>query len=341
MGGMSTLALSRCSYAGLFGLLLAAGCGDDGAATVSGPPATPTAAQSPATISQPAEPVVGAGGGSSLPVGPSALVPEEPAPPMYPRRCHPPEQFSQNPTTVTEAVDWINAVLAVQGAPLDLLCVLESFHRPLHLFATSSQLSAQPADGWEDPRLFLFTGGMVTGAGPEDDLSNPVGGGVGVGTEPEESSVTEGMSMSVVATGVGRPFLELGELTSVRRSIKAEIEFPIEEPLGEHSPYETLEFGVVTTCGLCHTVEEPVFGIPNAAESDAFRPDPSLDVELATVLQQHAECDAEKRPDRCAFLDSIFHHGDVLHQGFPDEMPTIFERGRELEIIRQLEMQQQ
>ena len=338
------------------GLLLLLACsGNDAASELSVPTSLePANAAVPAPSGLPeTDPALAPGAsavepGALVPSLPSsapeaAPVPEIPPEVVHPRRCYPPENIPENPTTVAEGVVWINSLLETHGAPLDLLCVLESFHRPLYMFATTSRLSAQPADGRNDPRLFLFTGDAVTsdstarGAPPGVPGSNPVVSDPGVSDSSAAAEPPEfkGMSMSVVATGVGRPFLEFGELTAIRRSIKAEVEFPVEEPLQDYSPFESLKFGVVTTCGLCHLDEEPVFGIENAVESDAFRPEPQLDVPLQALYEQQTACDSEAQPDRCGFLDSILNHGDILPQAFPAEMPTIFERSREREIMRQ------
>jgi hypothetical protein len=71
-----------------------------------------------------------------------------------------------------------------------LPCFLQTLQRPLSLYATSSPISAQPADSERDPRIFVMM---------------------------------EPLILSVVAVGETSVYLELSELTSNTRSIKAEI----------------------------------------------------------------------------------------------------------------------
>ncbi|MCG5052766.1 MAG: hypothetical protein KA712_07375 [Myxococcales bacterium] len=235
---------------------------------------------------------------------PEPLPPEEPLPPTPesppapeappPSRCRAPEGVDDNPATIAGTVTLINALLAQQeGQALTLPCFLESLARPLRLNGTLSRISAQPADGPANPRLFLLT---------------------------------RDMWLSVVPDGSGSPFLELGQLTAADRSIKAEIEFPIHQPLTDASPFERLPFGNVTTCGLCHANEEPVLGIPHAMASRALRPAPNTMVPLEKIRAQHESCDDATTPARCEIYTGVFGHGDVQDEPFPQEMPTIFRR---------------
>lgn len=214
-----------------------------------------------------------------------------PSQPSGPARCAAPEGVNNNPSTIAGAVDLINALLDKQEGDLSLPCFLEALERPLRLNGSTSRVSAQPAVGPENPRLFLLT---------------------------------QDMWLSVVPDGSGLPFLELGQLTAPDRSIKAEIEFPVHEPLTPASPFERLPFGVVTTCGLCHADERPVLGIPNAVESKALRPMPRTIVSIDDIRKQHSTCDEGATPDRCALYNAIFRHGEVTEELFPLDMPTIF-----------------
>jgi hypothetical protein len=196
---------------------------------------------------------------------------------------------SGRPSTIDETVALINALRGTQGGTVTLPCFIESLDRPIGMHAAASIFSAQPAVGRRSPRIFLFT---------------------------------EGLSMSIVPEGIGLPFLEMGQLTSAYRSIKAELEFPVSQTLTRESPYQRLAFGRVTGCGVCHRDEMPVFGIKDAVESDAYRPRPELDVPVDEVRTQHAACDAAVEPTRCKLLGALFGNGPVQHQPFPPEMPT-------------------
>lgn len=233
-----------------------------------------------------------------LPLGACGQVEREPVhaeAPTLPSRCEAPAHAPKEPATIAETVELINALLAQQeGEALSLPCFLESLQRPLRINGTTSRVSAQPAVGRENPRLFVKS---------------------------------KEMWLSVVPEGSGQPFLEIGQLTAPDRSIKAEIEFPIHAPLTAASPFERLPFGVVTTCGLCHQDERPVLDIPHAVESQALRPAPHTVVPLHDIETAHAGCDPEITPQRCAIFGALFGHGDVEEELFPSKMPTIFKRG--------------
>lgn len=205
--------------------------------------------------------------------------------------CRPPPGVSGAPQSIADTVTLINAL----PKPLTLPCYLESLDRPLRLSASESTFSAQPANGARSPRIFLFSGPLVT---------------------------------SVVPEGPGLPLLELSELGPDLRSVKAEVHFPVEGALTEESPYARVsEDGARTGCGTCHGQErtERTIGVTNVFSSRALKPASQEIVPLETLRAEAAHCDAAAEPDRCAMLKALFDHGPVEDQPFPAELPTIYD----------------
>ena len=198
-----------------------------------------------------------------------------------PRKCPPPSG--------TEAPQSVEAVVALVNAlpkPTTLSCYLQALPRPLELYATTSAFSAQPAAGQGDPRIFAFSGPLV---------------------------------QSVVPSGDGAELLELSLLTSETRSVKAEIEFPVEAELAPADPYDQVRSGTGTACGVCHLDEFPsaLVTITTAYESAALQPAPELEVSLSLARQYARDCDAAETPDRCGVLTGLFAHGDTAPGAFP------------------------
>lgn len=201
--------------------------------------------------------------------------------------CVAPASVSNHPGSIEQTLALVNAL----PKPLTLACFLESLARPVRLFASRSQVSAQPATGLRSPRLFLFVGANV---------------------------------MTVVPEGEGSHLLELGEQRPGFRSLKAEIEFPVTAELAPHVPFSrTLFNGAVTTCAFCHPAEEEETGANvRGFVSAALRPFENERVLPESLLAEHLNCDAGVEPERCAMLDALFGWGPVEEQRFPPDMPT-------------------
>jgi len=198
-----------------------------------------------------------------------------------PRSCPPPPDLA-SPTTIEEVVTLINAL----PKPTSLPCVLESLERPFGFYASSSTAGAQPATGTRSPRIFLFR---------------------------------EELTMSVVPEGTGSNTLELSYAIGERMSIKAELPFPVEQMLDPAAPYDQVDLGSGTSCGLCHGEETRVMEIDFATAwaSDVYQDDTSQSVSLSFVRQNALDCDHEAEPERCGMLDAIFGHGDLVAQDLP------------------------
>ncbi len=205
-----------------------------------------------------------------------------------PERCVPAPGTTGSPSSIAETVALVNGL----PKPASLPCFVEALERPLHVVATRSFFSAQPAVGARSPRIFLFMEGIIHSIVPEGSASN---------------------------------LLEMGEATSPGQSIKAELEFPIAGDITPATAFERLPLNDITTCGVCHNGHVPALGIEGAFESEVLRPGDEELVPLADVEREARECDAALEPERCALLGALFQHGQVLPTEFPRSIRTIFD----------------
>ena len=181
-------------------------------------------------------------------------------------------------------------VEAINGLPrpVSIPCVIASLPRPLPIVASQSFISAQPAFDRHNPRLFIFEPGLV---------------------------------LSVVPTGDGAPFLEMGEWISRGRTIKGELLMPVSGPVTPEAPFERVLYSPGhTSCGFCHRGEAAHATIAGAYVSDAFRPAENTLVPLALVEAEHQACidtpDAPDAGDRCALFHALFDFGSVDEAAF-------------------------
>lgn len=193
-----------------------------------------------------------------------------------PSRCVAPEGVSSRPATIGEAVALMNAL----PRPTTLACFIESLARPLDVYFSKSQLSAQPADGPDNPRTFIVNGALF---------------------------------LSSVPSGYAQNTLELGFRTGDERAIRGEIVFPLRAPVSASTMAEHIELGErFTICGLCHAREartrDPFLG-ELAFESDLIAPNPDDELGIEAVRALATTCDPLVTPERCARLSALFDHG--------------------------------
>lgn len=209
---------------------------------------------------------------------------------LDPGECVAGEGVSARPQSIVETVELINSM----PRPLSLSCFLRALERPLPVNATASMFSAQPAQGEESPRVFLFF---------------------------------DPLYLSVVPDGPSRDLLELSELTSDTRSIKGEILFPVTESLEPSAAFDRIaeDDGLSTVCASCHREEEPANQANGLAfESVAIKPPPRLRVALDALLRASIECEVEEENDRCDMLRSLFLYGATQDHEFPEAMQLFF-----------------
>lgn len=207
--------------------------------------------------------------------------------------CHAPASLGGSPQTIEDVTILINALASQHDGALDLPCFVASLDRPLGAAASSGFVSAQPAHGERSPRMFLWSGALV---------------------------------MSVAPEGIGLNLLELGYQTTPTRSIKAEILFPVKEPLTFAAPYDRILDEPGTRCAGCHAGEEPAKGVTwaRAFESEVLRPSDSDLVDLGYVDQQSKSCDPAEEAQRCNVLRSVFDQGGIHSRSFSRDARTLF-----------------
>ena len=192
---------------------------------------------------------------------------------------------SAMPRTIQGMIDTVNAL----PKPVELPCLLESLPRPLEIYATLSTLSAQQTFERAYPRIFFFADPLI---------------------------------FSVVPVGFGAPLLEMAEQRAMGRSIKGEIEFPVEAELTPAAPFEQVMFNeTITGCAFCHAQETLVedLAFTQVFESVSLRPVPWQKVSVEELIRTTEACDAAAEPESCAIVQAIFGQGGVTHRDFPAE----------------------
>lgn len=214
-----------------------------------------------------------------------------------PPRCLPPAGISGAPTSIAEAVTLVNSL----PRPVTMGCFLESLDRPLAANATVSFFSLQPSTGRRSPRIFLFFDPLV---------------------------------MSIVPEGRGTHAVEFGQMVSDTSSVKGELGFPIADEVTPAAPFDRVRDvtgdAPITICRGCHADESRYDGIDyaEAFSSVAFRPLPRNQVTVQALLSERRSCDSAVEPERCAFLGSLFDHGDVVAREFPANLRTFTDSGQ-------------
>lgn len=200
------------------------------------------------------------------------------------RACHD-AATGADVTSIASAVAQINALPPMATVP----CFVAALPRPLDIVATNASVSAQPAQGDANPRMFLLL---------------------------------DGVAISVVPDGDGAPLVEFGEWMSPTHTLKGEVHLPLTTPLSAAAPFERVryEFGG-TSCGLCHVGEEPHPSIPDAFVSVAYQPSFDTEVYLQRIEAEHDACvDTDDPSERCAMFHALMDFGDVRQGAFADDV---------------------
>lgn len=184
---------------------------------------------------------------------------------------------------------------------VDAPCLIASLPRPLRVNATLSDLSVQPANGRDNPRIFVVVGKadvLVLGFG---------------------------------VSGTSAEIIELSVLASAEsaNSVKGEIALPLAGPLTASAPFDKVSSQAVSgsTCGACHGAEastESRFG-DKARLSAGLKPmaHQSVTVEALEALRENS-CKGESKTVRCLTLEALFSGGHPEAYEFPAAMRTIF-----------------
>jgi hypothetical protein len=109
--------------------------------------------------------------------------------------------------------------------------------------------------------------------------------------------------------------------------VKGELHFPVEEQLVPEDAFarlapdaasgRTLE--QATRCGVCHDNEKatPDYPLLGAFTSAIVKPSSFFAVDVAAIRRERDSCDSALEPERCAVLQALFDHGDVVQTAFP------------------------
>lgn len=189
-----------------------------------------------------------------------------------------------------QLVERINAL----PHPVTAACVVASLPRPLSLVATTSAMSAQPADTAKNPRIFLIGPAMV---------------------------------LSVVPAGAGAKVIETGEWVSGTETTKGEVEVPVAAMLAPDALYRRVaQSNGSSMCSLCHRHEAPHPTLAGAYVSAAYRPNPGEELSLSAVAALHDGCVASAEDsERCELLHALFDFGAVRQTAFRREVALFLE----------------
>ncbi|MGH1342381.1 MAG: hypothetical protein ACRBN8_12555 [Nannocystales bacterium] len=205
------------------------------------------------------------------------------------RRCQPGPGTTGSPQSIAEAVALANSL----PQPATAACFLEALDRPLHVEASKSKASMQPADGARSPRLFIFSG--------------------------------DALIITAAVGGEGKDLIEFGETVSPGRTVKGEIEFPLRAALEEDAAYARIrnpEHDNITVCFVCHDSERDEPNFPGARSSLALRPRTKSLVPIESLSTELASCDWEAEKERCGMLQAVAAWGPLEHRAFEQGLPT-------------------
>ncbi|MBV1860387.1 MAG: hypothetical protein KUG77_18385 [Nannocystaceae bacterium] len=205
------------------------------------------------------------------------------------RRCKPGPGASGSPQSIAEAIVLANSL----PHPTTAACFLEALDRPLHIEASKSKASRQPADGARSPRLFIFSG--------------------------------DALVITAVLGGDGQDLIEFGESVAPGRTVKGELEFPLAATLDEDAAYARIrnpEHGNITSCLVCHDAERDEPGFPGARSSLALRPRTKSLVPIESLSTELTRCDWATQEKRCAMLHAVAGWGPLEHQAFEQGLPV-------------------
>ncbi|MCB0369520.1 MAG: hypothetical protein KDD45_08735 [Bdellovibrionales bacterium] len=194
--------------------------------------------------------------------------------------CSPTE--GQNPESIADSINLINSL----NKPVTLDCFLNSLQAPLKVFAVNNTFSAQPAQGTQNPRIFILKNKLV---------------------------------LSIVPSGTGKDLLELGESYS-GQSFKAEIKFPVNSTVTIEQISEQLSKGGNTsTCVTCHTSETKMYynNTSRLFISNFIRPNESQRVQQSYMKSQAETCNEDTNKFRCDMLKAIYIKGQASDDVFP------------------------
>lgn len=200
--------------------------------------------------------------------------------------CESPSAIQRSPQNIEEVVELINDL----PKPVSVACFIASLKRPLYVSMTNNTISAQPANGNQNPRIFIRNGNLF---------------------------------ISIVPDGEGAKVIEFSLLTSNQRSIKAELDFPVLTHLSPDAPYTRVRNLNGTVCAVCHTQEfrEEGYSFTDVFSSIAYRPRPLTLVNLESFKNELDACH-DVDSERCKIIEAFLGRGPVINKDFPEDLPV-------------------
>lgn len=196
-----------------------------------------------------------------------------------------------SPKNMQDMIKLINTL----PKPVTIPCVLQAVNRPIKVNATKSILSVQAAAGDNNPRIFIKLNNLI---------------------------------LSVVPAGKGAHLMEFSVTTGINRSLKAELEFPINENLTISDPFIKINTGAKSSCSGCHINELADNSIPGniAFSSLSLKPEPSKNISLNKLQSEFNLCNSKKDTSyRCQIIISLMANRPIEGFNFPDSMQTYFQ----------------
>lgn len=191
--------------------------------------------------------------------------------------------------SIDDALDLIDEL----PMPVTVGCFLTALERPLGVELTSDVFNTQPAQGARSPRI------LVRG----DDLA-----------------------ITLVPVGEAKGIVEFGERHDSGLTVKAEVEFPIQErPVDRVLPFERVLASPGASETGCHTCHVEEIALPEGRfANNPLRPPDELVVPLEVLHDEHATCDTIEDPYRCVMYAALLDHGEVYERPSPQDVSTRF-----------------
>lgn len=188
------------------------------------------------------------------------------------------------PKSIKEFVDLVN----ILPKPLTVPCLVSVLKGPLSIYAIDNIFSAQPSAGFTSPRIFIINTPLI---------------------------------ISVVPDGSGKNNIELSEITSLYKSVKGDLLFPIENTLSVDEVFNRVLVPTLngSQCVGCHGGENRNLGNYKdymAYETGLLTPNDQQRVPTNQLLFFKQQCTGQN-DYRCQMLKAFYNNGYPVDVIFP------------------------
>lgn len=188
------------------------------------------------------------------------------------------------PKSIKDFVDLVNAL----PKPLTIPCLVSVLKGPLSIYAIDNIFSAQPSAGFTSPRIFIINTPLI---------------------------------ISVVPDGSGKNNIELSEITSLYKSVKGDLLFPIENTLSVDEVFNRILVPTLngSQCVGCHGGENRNLGTYKdymAYETGLLTPNDQQRVPTNQLLFFKQQCSGQN-DYRCQMLKAFYNNGYPVDVTFP------------------------